>query len=154
MPAALDAGVGLLPWSPLAGGWLTGKYERDSAPTGATRLGENPERGMEAWGPRNEDDHTWRVIDEVRAVAEGIGATPAAVALAWLDAQPGVTCTILGARSTDQLAQNLAAADLELPAEALERLTRVSEPRAEIYPYGPQAVAQRFRPLTPESTTA
>ena len=53
VPACLDAGMGLLPWSPLAGGWLTGKYQRDSTPTGATRLGEDPERGMEAWEPRN-----------------------------------------------------------------------------------------------------
>ena len=53
VPACLDAGMGLLPWSPLGGGWLTGKYKRDVPPTGATRLGENPKRGMEAYEPRN-----------------------------------------------------------------------------------------------------
>jgi len=53
VPAALDAGIGLLPWSPLGGGWLSGKYKRDQPPAGATRLGENPERGMEAWKARN-----------------------------------------------------------------------------------------------------
>ena len=53
VPACLDAGMGLLPWSPLGGGWLAGKYERDVAPTGATRLGENPKRGMEAYEARN-----------------------------------------------------------------------------------------------------
>jgi aryl-alcohol dehydrogenase (NADP+) len=148
VPACLDASIGLLPWSPLAGGWLSGKYTRDSAPTGATRLGENPERGMEAWGPRNEDEHTWRVIDAVRAVAEEAGSTPAAVALAWLDAQPGMTSTILGARNVDQLRDNLAAVDLELSREQLQRLTEVSTPRTEVYPYGPQAVQQRHRPLT------
>ena len=53
VPAALDAGIGLLPWSPLGGGWLSGKYQRDEMPSGASRLGEEPERGMEAYTPRN-----------------------------------------------------------------------------------------------------
>ena len=60
-----NEGIGILPWSPLAGGWLTGKYPRDEVPTGATRLGENPDRGMEAYGPRNAQERTWRVIDAV-----------------------------------------------------------------------------------------
>ena len=149
VPAALDQAIGLLPWSPLAGGWLTGKYRRDSVPTGATRLGVNPERGMEAWGPRSEDDHTWAVIDAVREVADAAGTTSAAVALAWVDAQPGITSTILGARTVEQLQQNLAAVDLDLGADALARLTEVSTPRTEVYPYGPQAVQQRFRALVP-----
>jgi len=55
VPASLDAGIGLLPWSPLGGGWLSGKYKRDEAPAGATRLGENPKRGMEAWQARNDN---------------------------------------------------------------------------------------------------
>ena len=55
VPASLDAGIGLLPWSPLGGGWLSGKYKRDEPPAGATRLGENPKRGMEAWQARNDD---------------------------------------------------------------------------------------------------
>src|SRR3954469_14656287 len=65
VPAALDAGIGLLPWSPLGGGWLSGKYQRDVAPTGSTRLGENPNRGMEAFGPRNAQEKTWAVIEAV-----------------------------------------------------------------------------------------
>ncbi len=151
VPAALDQAIGLLPWSPLAGGWLSGPYQRDSTPTGATRLGDDPNRGMEAYGPRNEDEHTWRVLDAVKQVADELGATPAAVALAWLDAQPAVTSTILGARTVEQLKQNLAAADLELDADALARLTEASTPRTEVYPYGPQAVQQRHRALIPES---
>lgn len=67
--ACLDAGMGLLPWSPLGGGWLSGKYHRDAVPTGASRLGENPSRGMEAYGPRNEQARTWRVLDAVQAKA-------------------------------------------------------------------------------------
>jgi len=145
VPAALDAGIGLLPWSPLAGGWLSGKYRRDQAPTGATRLGENPKRGMEAFDARNADPRTWEVIDAVQAVSEETGASMSQVALAWLVDRPAVTSVILGARTIEQLDDNLAAADLELSDEQVARLDEVSEPRAEVYPYGPQAVAQRHR---------
>src|SRR3954447_5855578 len=95
VPAALDAGLGLLPWSPLGGGWLSGKYARDVPPTGATRLGENPKRGMEAWEARNADERTWRVVDAVNAIGGAHGASSSQVALAWLGAQPGVTSVIL-----------------------------------------------------------
>jgi aryl-alcohol dehydrogenase-like predicted oxidoreductase len=145
VPACLDAGIGLLPWSPLAGGWLAGKYQRDRAPTGATRLGENPERGMEAYGPRNAQERTWLVIDAVRAIAEAHGATPAQVALAWLAAQPAVTSVILGARNTDQLTDNLGAAQLALSDEEISRLTDVSAPEVADYPYGKAGTNQRHR---------
>ncbi|MBC7292447.1 MAG: aldo/keto reductase, partial [Actinotalea sp.] len=148
VPAALDAGMGLLPWSPLGGGWLTGKYERDVDPTGATRLGENPARGMEAWAARNADERTWRVVDAVRAVADGRGVTMSQVALAWLAAQPAVTSVILGARTVEQLTDNLGAADLGLTAEELDRLSVASAPRVDDYPYGTAGVQQRHRPLT------
>src|SRR5271165_1093788 len=68
VPAARDAGLGVLPWSPLGGGWLSGKYRRDQRPAGATRLGENPSRGMEAYERRG-TERTWRVIDAVQKVA-------------------------------------------------------------------------------------
>src|SRR3954453_18441567 len=68
VPAALDAGLGLLPWSPLGGGYLSGKYRKGERPSGATRLGENPERGMEAWDRRG-TDRTWRIIDALSEVA-------------------------------------------------------------------------------------
>ncbi|MFC4553987.1 aldo/keto reductase [Georgenia faecalis] len=145
VPAALDAGVGLLPWSPLAGGWLTGKYERDVMPTGATRLGENPTRGMEAWEARNANERTWRVIDAVRAVADARGVSMSQVALAWVAARPAVTSVILGARTTRQLADNLAAADLVLTAEEMQALTEASAPEVDDYPYGTAGVAQRHR---------
>lgn len=145
VPAALDAGIGLLPWSPLAGGWLSGKYRRDQAPTGATRLGENPKRGMEAFDARNADPHTWEVIDAVQSVAEETGRSMSQVALAWLADRPAVTSVILGARTLEQLDDNLAAADLHLSDEQRARLDDASAPRAEVYPYGPQAVAQRHR---------
>ncbi|ADX72900.1 putative oxidoreductase, aryl-alcohol dehydrogenase like protein [Pseudarthrobacter phenanthrenivorans Sphe3] len=147
VPAALDAGVGLLPWSPLGGGWLSGKYKRDQAPAGATRLGENPERGMEAWKARNENAHTWTVIDAVEGIAAERGVSPSQVALAWLADRPGVTSVILGARTREQLADNLAAADVELTPEESNRLTTVSQPPAGVYPYGPMAQEQRSRKI-------
>lgn len=148
VPACLDAGLGLLPWSPLAGGWLTGKYQRDQRPEGQSRLGEDPERGMEAWEPRNAQERTWAVVDAVGEVADELGASRAQVALAWVAAQPAVTSVILGARTVDQLTDNLGAADLELSEKQLERLTEVSAPRADDYPYGTAGVAQRDRRLT------
>ena len=72
VPASLDAGIGLLPWSPLGGGWLSGKYKRDQPPAGATRLGENPKRGMEAWEARNADPRTWDVIVKSRKPPAGM----------------------------------------------------------------------------------
>ncbi|WP_120522401.1 aldo/keto reductase [Arthrobacter celericrescens] len=147
VPAALDAGIGLLPWSPLGGGWLSGKYRRDVDPTGATRLGENPKRGMEAWEARNADEHTWRVLDAVEATASLHSVSQSQVALAWLAGRPAVTSVILGARTRDQLADNLAAADLELTTEDIERLNGASNPRLGVYPYGPNAQEQRSRKI-------
>lgn len=148
VPASLDAGIGLLPWSPLAGGWLSGKYERDVPPTGATRLGENPQRGMEAWQARNDDDRTWQVLDAVHEVAAAHEVSASQVSLAWLAAQPAVTSVILGARTVDQLSDTMQAADLELTADELQRLTDASAPRVDDYPYGTAGAQQRHRNLT------
>ncbi len=148
VPAAMDAGLGLLPWSPLAGGWLTGKYQRDVDPSGATRLGENPQRGMEAWQARNAQERTWRVVDAVREVAEGRGVSPAQVALSWLGDRPGVTSVILGARTVKQLKDNLAAADLHLSEQETSRLSEASDPGLEDYPYGEAGTNQRNRTLS------
>jgi aryl-alcohol dehydrogenase-like predicted oxidoreductase len=151
VPAALDANIGLLPWSPLAGGWLTGKYRRDTSPTGATRLGEDPDRGMEAWEPRNKQERTWRILDAVTEIAHARGASQAQVSLAWLEAQPAVTSVILGARNTDQLADNLGAASVELTPDELARLNEVSTPVVSDYPYGQAAVDQRHRDIEVKS---
>jgi aryl-alcohol dehydrogenase (NADP+) len=148
VPAALDAGIGLLPWSPLAGGWLSGKYQRDVPPSGATRLGENPTRGMEAWEARNADERTWRVLDAVAQVSQEQGVSASQVSLAWLAAQPAVTSVILGARTVEQLTDTMHAADLDLDPEQLARLTEASAPRVDDYPYGTAGVAQRHRKLT------
>ncbi|SDE06860.1 aldo/keto reductase [Auraticoccus monumenti] len=147
VPAVQDAGMGLLPWSPLAGGWLTGKYQRDSAPTGATRLGENPKRGMEAYDKRNAEERTWQVIDAVTEVAEELGASPTQVSLSWLAGRPAVTSVILGARTTEQLTQCLGAADVVLDDAQRQRLDEVSAPVLEDYPYGTAGEAQRHRAI-------
>ena len=147
VPACLDAGIGILPWSPLGGGWLTGKYKRDSVPTGASRLGDNPNRGMEAYGPRNEDMRTWEILGTVEKIAQDHGASMAQVALAWLKEQPGVTSVILGARSVTQLQDNLGAANLSLTKEDHATLDAVSAPITPDYPYGAAAIAQRHRKI-------
>ena len=143
--------IGILPWSPLGGGWLTGKYQRDSAPTGNTRLGEDPERGMEAYARRNPEERTWRVIDAVGSVAKARGVSMAQVALAWLVDRPAVTSVILGARTLEQLDDNLGAAELHLSTEETARLDQASTPIVDDYPYGDLGVRQRGRGLA--STT-
>jgi aryl-alcohol dehydrogenase-like predicted oxidoreductase len=146
VPAAQDAGLGLLPWSPLGGGYLSGKYRRGERPTGDTRLGDNPERGMEAWDRRG-TDRTWRIVDALTEVAEGRDASMAAVALAWLTDRPGVTSTILGARTVEQLRANLEAADLHLTLEEIAALDVASDLGASDYPYGEMGEQQRSRLL-------
>jgi len=147
VPAALDAGLGLLPWSPLGGGWLSGKYQRDVRPSGATRLGEDPGRGMEAYDRRG-TERTWGIIDVVRKIAAGRGVSMAEVAVAWVTARPGVTATILGARTLDQLEANLRAANLRLTGQETAELDAASDPRPTDYPYGELGLEQRSRALT------
>lgn len=135
VPLCEDAGVGILPWSPLGGGWLTGKYSRDQRPTGESRLGDDPDRGVEAYDTRN-TERTWRILDVVEELAEANGASMAQVALNWLRAQPAVSSVLLGVRTMDQLEDNLAAAGWELDADEVARLDTVSAPETPEYPYG------------------
>jgi len=146
VPAALDAGLGLLPWSPLGGGWLSGKYRRDQRPAGATRLGEDPGRGMEAYDRRG-TERTWHVIDAVQKIAEECGVSMAEVALAWVTARPAVSSTILGARTVTQLEANLRSAGLRLTAAQTAVLDTASSPHPADYPYGELGVEQRARTL-------
>jgi aryl-alcohol dehydrogenase-like predicted oxidoreductase len=145
--ACQDAGMGLLPWSPLGGGWLTGKYKRDQMPTGATRLGENPNRGSESYAPRNEQERTWAIISAVEDIAKVRDVSMAQVALAWTAARPAVTSVILGARTREQLADNLGAAKLALSEEETARLNAVSAPQPLDYPYGKGGINQRHRKI-------
>lgn len=135
LPVCLEAGLGLLPWSPLGGGWLTGKYRRDQRPSGATRLGEDPNRGVEAYDRRNVDA-TWDVLEVVEDVADARGVSMAQVALAWVRDRPTVSSVLLGARTMEQLMDNLGAADLVLTDDERDRLTRVSARGIPPYPYG------------------
>lgn len=145
VPASQSTGLGLLPWSPLGGGWLTGKYRRDERPTGATRLGENPERGVEAYDRRGRQQRTWDVVEAVQSIAERRGVSMAQVALSWLVDRPAVTSVILGARTVEQLNDNLASAGLHLDEKETAELDRVSDPAPADYPYGGPGVNQRGR---------
>lgn len=147
IPAARANGLGLLPWSPLGGGWLTGKYTRDERPAGATRLGEDPDRGVEAYDRRSRQQRTWDVVDAVGDIAADRGASMAQVALAWVRDRPGVTSVILGARTPEQLADNLGAVGLRLTGDEVKRLDEASDPGAADYPYGLLGIEQRSRRL-------
>jgi aryl-alcohol dehydrogenase-like predicted oxidoreductase len=139
--------MGLVCWSPLGGGWLTGKYQRDVRPTGSTRLGEDPTRGIEAYDRRAANPQTWEVLDTVQEIATGRGATMAQVALAWVAQRPGVSSVLVGARTVAQLRENLVAATISLTDDELDRLTTVSAPVCGPWPYGADGVEQRTRVL-------
>jgi aryl-alcohol dehydrogenase-like predicted oxidoreductase len=145
VPACQAAGLGMLAWSPLASGWLTGKYRRGEPPAAGTRVLENADEGMRIWNQRGQAERTWLVVDAVRKVADGRGVPMAQVAIAWLAARPAVSSVILGARTLDQLTGNLAAADLTLSAEETALLDEASEPVTPDYPYGEPGQTQRSR---------
>ncbi|MGY2372939.1 aldo/keto reductase [Pseudomonas sp. SDO524_S393] len=118
--------MGLLIWSPLAGGLLSGKYSRENqSPEGARRSGFD--------FPIVDKERGWKVIDVLRPIAEAHGCSPARVALAWLLAKPAVTSVLIGAKRLDQLADNIAAVDLELTPQDMRQLDAVSQLPAE-YP--------------------
>ena len=145
VPACQAAGLGLLAWSPLASGWLTGKYQRGEPPAAGTRVLENADEGMRIWNQRGQAERTWPVVDAVRKVADGRGVPMAQVAIAWLAARPAVSSVILGARTLGQLTSNLAAADLTLSAEETRLLDDASQPDTPDYPYGEPGQTQRSR---------
>ena len=121
-PAAAEAGMAVMPWSPLAGGFLTGKYRREDT-SGTGRLsGPNP------FGTSKFSDRNWEILAALRAVAAELDRPPAQVALAWVMAQPGVTSTLVGASSVAQLSGNLSAADIALTPEQRTRLDAASAP--------------------------
>lgn len=113
--------VGVIPYSPLAGGFLTGKYEKDKVPESARAEGAKK---------KYFNEKGWRVLDAVRQVAAECDSVPAAVALGWLLSQPVITSPIIGANSVEQLKDSLAVVDLSLNEAQLERLNEASEWRA------------------------
>lgn len=130
VPLCREFGLGILPWSPLGGGFLSGKYQRDSAPPPGSRLEKMKERFA-----RHDNDKGWRILGTVVAVANELNTTPSAVALAWLNAQPTVSSVIFGARDIAQLEANVASTEIALSAEQLKRLDEVSALELG-YPYG------------------
>lgn len=128
VPVSIDQGLGILVWSPIAGGLLSGKHRRDSSPESA--------RQIAGWGepPIRDPERLWRIIDVLAAIADGRGVSGARVALAWLLGRPGVTSLVVGGRTEAQFADSLAAADLVLTAEEIARLEEVSRPPL-LYPY-------------------
>jgi aryl-alcohol dehydrogenase-like predicted oxidoreductase len=133
VPAGLDDGVGMLVWSPLAGGLLSGKYRRgQDGPAGARHLTDWNEP------PVRDEEQTYDVIEAAVEVGAAHGVSAAQVALAWLLGRPGVSSLVIGARTDEQLADNLAAAQLELSAEERARLDALSAPPL-IYPHWHQA---------------
>jgi aryl-alcohol dehydrogenase-like predicted oxidoreductase len=128
IPLGIDQGVGVLVWSPLAGGWLSGKYTRHS----------KPESGRQVAGfrepPIYDVDRLWDIVDVINEVAGAHGVSGAQVSLAWLLQRPLVASVIIGARSMPQLEDNLKAASLKLTADDVAKLDKVSQPNLP-YPY-------------------
>ncbi|MBK9516682.1 MAG: aldo/keto reductase [Anaeromyxobacter sp.] len=128
VPAALELGAGICGWSPLGGGFLTGKYQRAEGTdgSGAGRLQQTKGSGNPVFVKFTE--RNWRVLEVLRAVAAEVGRSPAQVALSWITRRPGVSSTIVGATTLGQLEDNLGALSLALPAEAARRLEEASRP--------------------------
>jgi aryl-alcohol dehydrogenase-like predicted oxidoreductase len=128
MPIAVDQGVGIQVWSPIAGGLLSGKFRRDKTP--------EQSRHVSGWSepPIRDQERLWRIVDALVEVSEARGISAAQVALAWTAGRPGVSSLIIGARNEAQLKDNLASADLHLTAAERKILDEVSLPEL-IYPY-------------------
>ena len=146
IPAAVDQGLGVLVWSPLAGGLLSGKYRRDLQPPAGSRQ-------LTDWNepPVRDQDALYEIVDVLVSIGEERGVSAAQVALAYLLGQPAVTSLVVGAKTAAQLADNLSAADLVLAAEERDRLDKASAPPL-IYPYWHQAKTARDR-LSPADLT-
>ena len=120
IPMAREMGLGVTPWSPLKSGVLSGKYTRENAASVKADRGERVTQNL--------GEKVYGIIDELIAIGKELGASPASVALAWVQGRPGVASTIIGARRLDQLDQNLAALALALTADQVARLDKLSKP--------------------------
>ena len=146
IPAAVDQGLGVLVWSPLAGGLLSGKYRRDRRPSAGSRQ-------LTDWNepPVYDQERLYDTVEVLLAIGADRGVSAAQVALAYLLGKPAVTSVVIGARTTEQLTDNLAAADLVLSPEERDQLDKASAPPL-IYPYWHQAKTARDR-LSPADLT-
>ncbi|HZS86219.1 MAG TPA: aldo/keto reductase [Chloroflexota bacterium] len=145
LPVCQNEGLGVIPWSPLRGGWLSGRFRRGmEGPPSDSRIAVAEERGWgERWSAYN-NEHTWSVLDVLFAVSEEAGRMPAQVAINWLLRRPAVTAPIIGARTMQQLEANLGATGWELTPDQVERLNQASDPGLP-YPYDHIAGAQARR---------
>lgn len=124
LPLCKSEGIGVICWSPLAGGWLSGKYKRDQAPPPDSRVGRT-----DRWDDlpeQRENARTWRIIDTLWDISESNGKTPAQIAINWLLQKPGVTAPILGARTLEQLDENLGSVGWRLSEDELVILDEAS----------------------------
>jgi aryl-alcohol dehydrogenase-like predicted oxidoreductase len=128
-PLCAKFGLGILPWSPLASGLLSGKYRRGQAPPAGSRLAQWKER-YEGF----DTERNWRIVEALVAAADKVGRPPTQVALAWLLSRPVVSSVIFGARTVAQLDENLGAGEFDLPADVIARLDEASAPEIG-YPY-------------------
>ena len=122
VPAAREGGLGVMPWSPLAGGFLSGKYRRDERPVAGRLSGPNP------FGSSKFTDRNWDILATLEDAAAELERPAAQVALAWTLARPGVASTLVGASTRSQLESNIAATAIRLPAETMRRLDEASAP--------------------------
>src|SRR2546423_4354739 len=145
LPVCQNEGLGVIPWSPLRGGWLSGKFRRGmEGPPADSRVAVAEQRGWgERWSTYN-NERTWSVLDALFAVAEEAAKTPAQVAINWLLRRPTVTAPIIGARSMEQLDANLGASGWALTPDPVECLNRASHPGLP-HPYDHLAGAQARR---------
>lgn len=141
LPVCEAEGVGVIPWSPLRGGWLSGKYRRGmSAPPPDTRIEQAEKQGWsESWAAYA-NERTWQVIDTLLSIAVDVEKTPAQIALNWLLRKPAVTAPILGARTLPHLQDNLGATGWSLTSEQVSRLDQAS---AQPLPYPYESLAQQ-----------
>jgi len=127
VPVCQNEGLAILPWSPLRGGWLSGRYHRDmAAPPEGSRVETAEKEGWSETWSKYATEHTWTVIDTLFAIAEEVDKTPAQVALNWLLQRPGITAPIIGVRTMKHLEANLGASGWSLSGEQMARLNQAS----------------------------
>lgn len=134
LPISVDQGLGVLVWSPLAGGLLSGKYGRDKATA----------RQLAGWSepPIRDENRLWAIVDALAGIGKARGVSAAQVALAWLLTRPAVTSLVIGGRNEAQFKDNIAAASLELSLDERMTLDSVSKPPV-LYPYWHQQATAR-----------
>jgi aryl-alcohol dehydrogenase-like predicted oxidoreductase len=133
LPVCREEGLGVIPWSPLGGGFLTGKYRRGERPPEDSRIAGATDDMEEAWA-RRATERNWRTLDVIDEISEETGKSYAQISLNWLLRQGDVTAPVIGARRLDQLEDNLQATGWELSAEQVRRLSEASAIE-DVYPY-------------------